>query len=122
MTTAATMQTLLLDVGSWDLVLDSLGNIAVASPPYAVAQDVSSAIQTFEGEVYYDDTLGVPYTQGILGDQPPLNVVTGDMEAAALEVPGVVTATCSISSFEDRAVDGGVQFTDSDNNTGTVGL
>lgn len=121
MTDVATMQTLLLDVDAWDLVLDSLGNIAVASPPYATAQDVSSAIQTFESEVYYDDTLGVLY-QGILGEQPPLNVVTGDMETAALGVPGVVTATCTISSFQNRDVDGGVQFTDSDGNTGTVGL
>lgn len=121
MTAAPTMQTLLLDLDNWDLVLDSRGNIAIASPPYATAQDVSSAIRTFEGEVYYDDTLGVPY-QGILGDQPPLNIITSDMESAALAVPGVVTATCTISSFENRDVDGGVQFTDSDGNAGEVGL
>lgn len=120
-TTNPTMSTVLLDTVLWDLVLNSLGNIAVASPPYATAQDVSSAIQTFQGEVYYDDTLGVQY-QNILGEQPPLTVVTGDMETAAEAVPGVVTATCTISSFEGGAVDGSVQFTDSDGNQASLGL
>lgn len=121
MTAGPTMQTFLLDLDNWDLVLDSNGNWAIASPPYAVAQDVSSAIKTFKGEVYYDDTLGVDYGE-ILGEQPSLNIVTSDMETAALVVPGVVTATCTVSSFENRDVDGQVEFTDSDHNTGTVGL
>lgn len=121
MTAGPTQQTFLLDLDQWDLVLDSNGNWAIASPPYAVAQDVSSAIQTFQGEVYYDNTLGVTY-QDILGQQPPLNVVTSDMETAALVVPGVVAATSTVSSFENSEVDGQVQFTDSDHNTGTVGL
>ena len=39
--------TLLLDPDTWDLTVDNNGNIAVAAPPYAVAQDVASAIRTF---------------------------------------------------------------------------
>jgi hypothetical protein len=121
MTDVATMQTLLLTLDTWDLCADSNGNIAIASPPYAVAQDVASAIQTFESEVYYDKTLGVDYGE-ILGQQPSLNVVTSDMETASLAVPGVVTANCAVSSFTNGDVVGQVEFTDSDHNTGTVGL
>ena len=53
--------TLLLDLTNWDLVLDVNGNIAIARPPYALAQDAASAVKTFQGECYYDTTLGIPY-------------------------------------------------------------
>ena len=118
---SAPFSTVQLNPETWDVFLDANGNIAIAAPPYAVAQDVSSAICTFEGEVYYDDTLGVQYGQ-ILGKQPPLNVVLGDMEAAALTVPSVVNAVASIQSYsgQSRAVVGQVQFTDSSGVTQTV--
>ena len=35
--------TLLLDRTVWDLLLDGSGNIAIATEPYATAQDVASA-------------------------------------------------------------------------------
>ena len=57
------MNTLLLDASAWDLVLDANGDIALAAPPYAVAQDVASAISLFLGELWYDTTQGVPYFQ-----------------------------------------------------------
>ena len=77
-----TYNTLLLDTVAWDLVLDSFGNIALASPPYALAQDVASAIRTFLGEVYYDASLGVPYFQDILGQLPPMALFIAKIEAA----------------------------------------
>lgn len=114
------MDTLLLDVSTWDLVLDSKRNIAVASAPYSLAQDVASAIKTFLGEVWYNTTLGVPYFTQILGETPPIAVFQEYMIAAALTVPGVVSATCVISSFIGRTVIGQVQFTDAGGNVSTV--
>lgn len=119
---SAPFQTLLLDLGGWDLVLDSSANIAVASPPYAVAQDVASAIKTFLGEVYYDDTIGVPYFTQILGHSPPVSVFQSAMIAAALTVPSVVKATCIIEAFEGRKVTAQVLFTTSSGQTGTVSI
>lgn len=116
------MDTLLLDVGLWDLTLDSNRNIAVASPPYALAQDVASAIKTFLGEVWYNTTLGIPYFSQILGETPPLAVFQEYMIAAALTVPGVTSATCVIDSFKGREVTGQVQFTDTSGAIGTVGI
>ena len=70
--------TLLLDRGLWDLVLDAYGNVAVAAEPYSLAQDAASAIRTFNGEVYYNTTLGVQYFGPILGQRPPLSLMKAD--------------------------------------------
>lgn len=124
------MSTLLLDVSLWDLVADSAGNIAVAAEPYALAQDVASALRTVLGEVWFDDTLGIPYlVEGnpraqILGETPPLTVFKAYMVNAALTVPGVVSAQCIVESFDPatRQVVGQVQFIDSTGQSQSVAL
>lgn len=103
--------TLLLDQIWWDLVLDADGNIAVASEPYSLAQDASSAIRTWLGEVYFDTTLGIPYLQQIFGRTPSLTLLKATLESAAGTVPGVSKATVFLSSTEGRAVTGQVQVT-----------
>jgi hypothetical protein len=116
------VNTLLLDINSWDLVLDAAGNIAVAAAPYALAQDVASAIKLFSGELWYDATQGIPYFSEILGHTPPITVFREYMVNAALTVPGVVSATCIIEQFENRTITGQVTFTDSTGQTQTVGI
>lgn len=116
------MKTLLLAVDTWDLCLDANGNLAIAQEPYQLAQDVASAIRAVKGEVYYDTTQGVDYFGKIFGKTPPTTVFQEMMVAAALTVPGVVSATCVISSFMDRTVTGQVQFKDSNGTTGTAGF
>lgn len=106
------MDTLLLDQGSWDLVLDISGNIAMATAPYAIAQDVASACRLFAGELWYDTTQGVPYFSDVLGQ--PLNVsfIMSKIEAAALTVPDVVSARCILATFQGRELRGQVQIID----------
>jgi hypothetical protein len=118
------MNTLLLDVGLWDLTLDAFGNIALAAEPYALAQDVASACRTVLGEVYYDTTLGVDYFGKIFGLTPPTAVFQEMFVAAALTVPDVVSATCIIESYsaQTREATGQVLFTDVNHQTQTVGL
>ncbi len=106
------MNTILLDPLSWDLVVDAFGNIAMASDPYSVAQDAASAIRTFQGEVYYNTNLGVPYWQEILGYAPPLALMKLKFVDAALTVPGAENVRCFISSVTDRHVQGQVQILD----------
>lgn len=103
------MQTLLLDTQAWDLVLDAFGNIAVASEPYAIAQDVASAIRLFNGELYYDTSKGVRYFEDILGKTPPLPLLKSELTNAALSVPLVQSATAFIAVTDDRVVTGQVQ-------------
>lgn len=116
------MNTLLLDIGEWDLVLDASRNIAMARPPYARAQDVASALRLFAGELWYDTSKGVPYFAQILGHTPPLTLFQEFMIAAALTVPGVIAAQCQIESFQGRTVTGSVTFQTVDGTTGTVSI
>jgi hypothetical protein len=114
------MNTLLLDRTVWDLVLNASGDIALASDPYSIAQDVASAVKLFKSELWFDTTKGVPYWQEILGQWPPLPVVRAAIEAAALTVPEVATAQCTLASFADRQITGQVIVTTSSGTTQTV--
>lgn len=121
------MRTILLDTLSWDMVIDASGNIAVASEPYALAQDAASAIKTFLGECYYDVNLGVPYltnsnaatatSSPLMGGSVNLPALKAALVTAAKTVPGVTSATVFISSVKGRAVSGQVQVTSSDGTT-----
>jgi hypothetical protein len=110
-TTQPGKKTLLLDSQRWDLVTDANGNIAVASPPYAMAQDAASAIRLFQGELWYNTTQGVPYFERILGKQPPLSVLKNAFVTAATSVPNVESAQVFFTSIATRRVTGQVQLT-----------
>lgn len=111
--------TLLLDTVVWDLVLDAAGNIARADPPYAVAQDVASAQRLFLGELWYDQSKGIPYFEQILGNAPAASVFEAFEEQAALSVPSVVTAQCQITQISNRGVSGQTEF---QTDTGATGI
>src|SRR4051794_34940942 len=104
--------TLLLDAMKWDLCLDVSGNIAVATEPYARAQDAASSIRTFAGEVYYDTARGMPYWAQILGQSPPASLLKAKVEQNALLVPGVVQARAYLTGYANRRVTGQVQIRD----------
>jgi hypothetical protein len=106
------LDTLLLDRTAWDLCLDASGNIAMASVPYALAQDAASATRLFAGELWYDTSQGVPYFGQILGQTPPIAAMKASFVSAALTVPEITSAVCYISEIKDRVVSGQVQVTD----------
>jgi hypothetical protein len=106
------MNTLQLNLATWDLELDSNGNLAVATGPQAIAQDVASAISTFLGEVYYDVTQGLPWQSEVFGQQFSPSLVGALMEQAALTVPGVVSAKASGLTFSAGKVTGTINFID----------
>lgn len=106
------MKTLLLNPATWDLMKDATGNIAVASNPYSLAQDAASAIKLFQSELWFDTTQGVPYFTQIFGKPPNVNLIKAKFAAAALTVPGVVSAVVFITAITDRNVTGQVQVTD----------
>lgn len=107
------MKTLLLDRTQWDLLVDSAGDIAVATEPYQIAQDVASACRTFRGECFFNTTIGIPYFQQILGKFPPLRLVKTLLANAAATVPGCGSPQVFITSFKDRIIRGQVKFVDS---------
>jgi len=97
-----THTTWLLDWETGDLCLDAAGNIAVASAPYSISQDIATQLSTFLGECWYDSTQGVPYWQQILGQRPPASYIAAVLEAQALEVPDVATATVTIGGLNNK--------------------
>ena len=109
-----------LGIGPWDLCMDSSRNIAMVSPPYSLAQDVASAVRLFLGELWYDQTQGIPYWTKILGKLPPTALLIQYIVQQALTVSGVVSAQCLINSFNDRAVSGQIIFTDESGQSTTV--
>ena len=112
--------TLLLDRTLWDLCLTTEGNIAVASEPYAIAQDVASAVRLFDGELWYDTIKGVPYFSEILGHQPPLSLMKAEFVKAALTVPLVASVKVFVSNTAEREVTGQIQITDTSKQTVVV--
>lgn len=105
--------TLALELQDWDLCVDTSGNIAVATEPYSIAQDVAFACKTFKGECWYNTDLGVPYLQQVLGQLPSLSVVKALLVAAAETVPGCNNPIVYLTSFQNRQLVGQIQFTDS---------
>jgi hypothetical protein len=102
---------LLLDA-TWDLTLDSSGNIAVVLSPTSLAQDAASAIQTYLGEVYLDTTVGVPWLTQVLGVNPPptLSLLKQILVTAALSAnTEIASAQVFLTSFSNRSVGGQVQ-------------
>lgn len=110
---------LLLNPATWDLTVDIDGNIAVASDPYSLAQDVACASRLFQGDLYYDTTQGVPYWQ-MLGQLPPIQFIKNAYTAAALTVPGITAATCFITSIVNRVISGQIQTTTAAGATNTT--
>lgn len=103
--------TLLLDLDGWDLCLDALGNWALAVDPYSQTQDAASAVRVFEGEAYYDTSLGVPYFSDVLGRYQPTQIMRARAQLAALTVPGVIDATAILIANPTREMTGQIQIT-----------
>lgn len=116
------MDTLLLDQNLWDLCKTAGGDIAVASQPYAIAQDVASALRLFLGELWYDTLPGVPYFEEILGQNPPKALIKARLVAAARRVPQVVSAECFLFALKDRTLTGQVRVTFTDEASATIGF
>jgi len=101
-----------------DLAIDQNGNLRIATDGYALALAAACAIRTFQSEVYYDSTQGLPYFQTILGKNPPLEFVRARLADAALNAdPNIVASQVYFSSLTNRDLSGQVQVT---NSTGKI--
>lgn len=116
------MRTLFLNPSTWDLELDSSGNIAVADSVYQQAQDIASAGRTFTGDLYYDQEAGIPYFENVLGTHGfPLSLYKMYLEEAAVSIPGVVSANAQLN-MQGREVTGAILFTNKDDESGRIQL
>lgn len=100
------MLTYALDSNSWDLTLDDAGDFATVSDRQQVAQDVASAIRTFQGECWYNTTLGLPYFDSILGQTPTASLLKDQLKTAALTVPTVQSVAITALQLTRRGLRG----------------
>lgn len=105
-------KTLLLDRDVWDLVLDAAGDIACASEPYSVAQNVASALRTFAGECWYGKQKGMPYWQQILGHYPPMALVRDRITSEAMKEQDVAQVRVQSLDATGRTLTGEVLVID----------
>ena len=96
---------------SWDLTLTPGGSLAVVTDPQRIPQDVATYCRTFAGECWYAEEDGIPYLDGELAHLPPAELVTERARRRALEVPGVATASVSLTDFAERVVKGRIDVT-----------
>lgn len=113
------MDTLKLDVETWDLTVEG-DSIALATSHYAIAQDVASACRTFRGELWYSVDFGMPYLQSsptdignILGKLPSIEFVRSQLIAVGRTVPQVQDIKCFLTgpNTAQRLLGGQLQIT-----------
>ncbi len=115
------LNTLPLDNETWDLVLDAQGNLSVAAPPYATAQDIASQLRAWLGECYYDKTQGLDLKK-ILGSAQPLGAINAMVAATAMQVPGLASVTPNLSIQSNGELTGSVGFVLTDGTSGEAVL
>lgn len=113
-------QTLLLDTDTWDLTLDPAGNMALADARYSIAQDVASAVSTWSGECWYDNSLGLPYKTQILGQKLAESLVKAQIKNAALTIDGVSQVTTIDLQQTNRKLSGTIEIIDASGVTAGV--
>lgn len=108
--------TIFLNPETWDLDIDAKGCIAIASTPWAQAQNAASACRVWLGECALNTTVGVPYEQAVLGYRPSLSQIGGWFETAAESAVGVAQAVpiLQYGGNATRGVTGQIQLTLSD--------
>lgn len=118
-----TYRTMQLNPQTWDLTTDGSGNLAIAQRPLAVAQDVASACRVFQGECYYDNALGIPWQEEILGRQVTTGFVAQRLQTEAQKLPVVNQALAAVwSDKSTRVLHGRIRVTDNDGNELQVNL
>lgn len=110
------MKTLFLNPKTWDLALDTNGNIAVAHDSYALAQTVANECRLFKKDLYFNQEAGIPYLTDILGKTSySLALYRRQLTDAALSVDGVETALVELGVSDNRVVTGRITITDKQN-------
>lgn len=92
-----------LDRATDDLVLDETGDLILTEGIEAIADDLIARLRTFQGEWFLDLDLGFPWWD-VLGQKPNLATVRDQVQAIALNTPGITACTVSATVGEDRTL------------------
>ena len=95
---------------TWDLCLTPSGSLATVEGSARAAQDVATACRTFKGECWFNQNLGIPYFEQILGSAPPDIIIRQKLEDEALAQPEVVEARAVLIEFKNRKLTGRIRI------------
>ena len=104
---------LALGTSTWDLYLDSTGNIAMLSnKPFGplLAQRIKHRLQTFRGECFLDRLVGVPYFEEVMKKNPDLGRIRSLLASVIKGVEGVVKILTLDVLFTARTRELSVKF------------
>ena len=113
----------LLLTESWDITIDANGNLATTTQPYAVAQDVACSCLTVKGEATFDEEIGIPYFENILGQPAPIGLLTAYLQEQAERLSTVRQA--NVTLLTDRATrqaKGYIEILDTNSTLTTIGV
>lgn len=117
------MKTIFLLPTTWDITLDSAGNLAVATDEYQQAQDIASSCRVFYGDDFYNKNDGIPYLESILGKSSyPIALYQRNLHDRSMLVNGIVSAEVQLQRLDNRVLSGSIIFTNENGIQGTVGL
>ena len=117
------MKTIFLLPTTWDITLDSAGNLAVATEEYQQAQDIASSCRVFYGDDFYNKNDGIPYLESILGKSSyPIALYQRNLHDRSMLVNGIVSAEVQLQRLDNRVLSGSIIFTNENGIQGTVGL
>lgn len=106
---------------TWDMVVDSRGNIAVCTDEYEIAQNVASACRLWLGEFMYNRNRGIPYKQSVLGRNTDISLLDDWYRTESMTVLGV--AECEpYLDIKDRTLTGYLRITTNSGETFNVNV
>lgn len=111
------MKTLALINEGWDLFVDEYGNIATKSDADQIAQDVSSSVRVFKGEVPFDVYRGVEYNK----PDENRNTLKQDIMEQVYYINGVGDALVDFRELKDRTLEPVIYLTTEGGENITVG-
>ena len=109
-----TRRTLNLDQRTWDLTLDGVGRIEMATEDYATAQNVANEARLFIEDAYFQQDQGIPHFVINLGHRLNPSLVRAYLRAAARRVPDVkevLSVSYEELTPEARLLTGNIEFT-----------
>lgn len=115
---------LLLNTDSWDIEIDSKGNIATVDNPYSIAQNVACAVSTFLGESIADENIGIDYANFQDGKKVQYLSFLYMKEAKRFSYIKDAKALLYYDKvgMKNRELSGVITILDTDNNTTTLTL
>lgn len=111
------MITLAIDNENWDLMVDEYGNIATKSNAEQIAQDVSSSVRVFRGEVPFDIYRGVEYNK----PDENRNTLKQEILEQVYYIDGVGDVLIDFVELKDRTLRPIIYLTTEDGENITVG-